>query len=57
MNEGSVIYEIAELTNLWNISEVNENNLSAIKMGSPVKLHLRAYPEKNLKEKLLLFIL
>ncbi len=44
VSEGTVIYDVAELSTLWNIAEVNENNLSNIKVGSPVKLHLRAYP-------------
>ncbi|MBI5807497.1 MAG: efflux RND transporter periplasmic adaptor subunit [Ignavibacteriales bacterium] len=44
VNEGSAIYDVAELSTLWNIAEVYENNLSNVKIGSPVKLHLRAYP-------------
>lgn len=44
VNEGSPIYDVVELSTLWNIAEVFENNLSAIKVGSPVKLHLRAFP-------------
>lgn len=44
VNEGTVIYDVAELSTLWNIAEVYENNLSNVKIGSPVKLHLRAYP-------------
>ena len=44
VNEGTAIYEVAELSTLWNIAEVYENNLSNVKIGSPVKLHLRAYP-------------
>jgi len=44
VNEGTSIYEVAELSTLWNIAEVNENNLSNVKIGSPVKLHLRSYP-------------
>lgn len=44
VNEGTVIYDIAELSTLWNIAEVYENNLSNVKVGSPVKLRLRAYP-------------
>jgi len=51
VNEGSTIYEIAELSTLWNIAEVNENNLSSIKVGSPVKLHLRAYPGEEFNGK------
>jgi Cu(I)/Ag(I) efflux system membrane fusion protein len=44
VNEGTTIYDVAELSTLWNIAEVYENNLNAVKVGSPVKLHLRAYP-------------
>jgi Cu(I)/Ag(I) efflux system membrane fusion protein len=44
VNEGSVIYDIADLSTLWNIAEVYEKDLSNVKVGSPVKLHLRAYP-------------
>lgn len=44
VNEGTAIYDVAELSTLWNIAEVYENNLSNIKIGSSVKLHLRAYP-------------
>ena len=44
VNEGTAIYDVAELSTLWNIAEVYENNLSNVKIGSPVKLHLRAYP-------------
>lgn len=44
VNDGSAIYNVAELSTLWNIAELYENNLSSVKIGSPVKLHLRAYP-------------
>ena len=44
VNEGTVIYEAAELSTLWNIAEVNETDLSTIKLGSKVKLKLKAYP-------------
>ena len=44
VNEGTVIYDVAELSTLWNIAEVYENNLANVKVGSPVKLRLRAYP-------------
>ena len=33
VNEGTVIYEAAELSTLWNIAEVNETDLSTIKVG------------------------
>ncbi|MBE0539089.1 MAG: efflux RND transporter periplasmic adaptor subunit [Ignavibacterium sp.] len=44
VNEGTVIYEVAELSSLWNIAEINETDLSTIKLGSKVKLKLKAYP-------------
>jgi len=44
VNEGTAIYDVAELSSLWNISEVYEKDLGNIKVGNPVKLHLRAYP-------------
>lgn len=44
VNEGTAIYDVAELSILWNIAEVYENNLSNVKVGSSVKLQLRAYP-------------
>lgn len=47
VNEGSTIYDVADLSTLWNISEVYENDLSNVKIGSPVKLHLRAYPSQE----------
>jgi len=47
VNEGSTIYEIADLSTLWSISEVYENDLSSIKPGSKVKLHLTAYPNEE----------
>jgi len=44
VNEGTAIYEVAELSTLWNIAEVNETDLSTVKIGSKVKLKLKAYP-------------
>jgi len=49
VNEGTVIFDVAELSTLWNIAEVYENNLSNVKVGSSVKLHLRAYPGEEYK--------
>ncbi|HSP87956.1 MAG TPA: efflux RND transporter periplasmic adaptor subunit [Ignavibacteriaceae bacterium] len=44
VNEGSVIYDISDLSTLWNISEVFENDLGQIKEGSKVQLSLQSYP-------------
>ncbi|OGU65754.1 MAG: hypothetical protein A2499_18530 [Stygiobacter sp. RIFOXYC12_FULL_38_8] len=51
VNEGATIYDVAELSTLWNIAEVYENNLSNVKVGSSVKLHLRAYPGEEFNGK------
>jgi Cu(I)/Ag(I) efflux system membrane fusion protein len=44
VNEGTVIYEAAELSTIWNIAEVNETDLSTVKVGKQVKMKLKAYP-------------
>ena len=44
VSEGTTIYEVAELSTLWNIAEVNETDLSTVKVGSKVRLKLKAYP-------------
>jgi len=51
VNEGTVIFDVAELSTLWNIAEVYENNLLSIKVGNPVKLHLNAYPGEEFNGK------
>jgi len=45
VTEGASIYDIAELSTLWNISEINEKDLSYVKPGAIVKLYLKAYPQ------------
>jgi len=51
INEGAAIYEIADLSALWNIAEIYETNLSAIKVGSKAILHLAAYPGEDFEGK------
>ena len=53
VNEGTAIYEVAELSTLWNIAEVNETDLSNIKVGSSVKLKLNAYPGEEFSGKVI----
>jgi len=47
VNEGTSIFEIAELSTLWNISEINEKDLAFVRLGSTVKLSLKAYPQEE----------
>lgn len=44
VSEGTPIYEVAELSTMWNIAEVNEADISNIKIGGNAKLKLNAYP-------------
>ncbi|MBL7995573.1 efflux RND transporter periplasmic adaptor subunit [bacterium] len=45
VNEGTLLYEIADMSTLWGIAEVYEKDLSLIKVGNKVKLRLPAYPD------------
>ena len=47
VNEGTSIFDIADLSSLWNISEINEKDLGLVRIGSVVKLTLKAYPEEE----------
>lgn len=51
VSEGTAIYEIADLSTLWNISEVYEDNIGDIKIGNLVKLNLKAYPGEEFNGK------
>jgi membrane fusion protein, copper/silver efflux system len=44
VNEGTVIYDIADLSELWSITEIFSDDLGVIKEGSSVKLQLQSYP-------------
>ncbi|MDT3740229.1 MAG: efflux RND transporter periplasmic adaptor subunit [Candidatus Kapabacteria bacterium] len=44
INEGMSLFEVADLTSLWNIAEINESELNIVNVGSKVKLELQAYP-------------
>ncbi|HEX2867791.1 MAG TPA: efflux RND transporter periplasmic adaptor subunit [Ignavibacteriales bacterium] len=47
VNEGAIIYDVADMSTLWNISEVYEKDLQAIKTGSRAELTLQAYPGRT----------
>lgn len=51
VSEGTSLYDVADLSSLWNIAEVYENNLANIKVGMPVKLHLEAFPGEEFSGK------
>ncbi|MCX6153558.1 MAG: efflux RND transporter periplasmic adaptor subunit [Candidatus Kapabacteria bacterium] len=44
VNEGMTLFDIADMSELWNIAEIYETDLSAVSVGNSVKLMLQAYP-------------
>ncbi|MBM2814769.1 MAG: HlyD protein [Ignavibacteria bacterium] len=43
-NEGTTLYDVADLSMLWNIAEINQQDLNTISLGSQVKLTIQSYP-------------
>ncbi len=46
VNEGTLLYDIADLSSVWSIAEIYEKDLPLIKTGGNVKLRLPAYPNE-----------
>lgn len=44
INEGTELFNVADLTSLWNIAEIYENDLNVVNVGSKVNLTIEAYP-------------
>ncbi|WKN31935.1 efflux RND transporter periplasmic adaptor subunit [Porifericola rhodea] len=49
--EGAVIYEAADLSQLWAVFDAYENNLSWIKKGDMISFEVAAYPGKQFDAK------
>lgn len=47
--EGAVIYEAADLTQLWAVFDAYESNLNWIKEGDVISFNVAAYPDKEFK--------
>lgn len=47
VNEGALLYDIADISMLWGIAEIYEKDLSLVKVGNGVKLRLPAYPDET----------
>jgi Cu(I)/Ag(I) efflux system membrane fusion protein len=47
VNEGTVLFEIADLSALWNIAELYESDINAIAVGSRIKLNISSYPGES----------
>jgi Cu(I)/Ag(I) efflux system membrane fusion protein len=46
VSEGSPLYEIADLTTLWNVAEVFESDAPSVTIGDKVTLTTAAYPDR-----------
>lgn len=47
VNEGTAMYEVADMSTIWSISEVYEKDIASLKTGSRAMLHLQAYPGQS----------
>lgn len=43
---GEMLYEIADLSSVWLLAEVFEQDLGLVRQGQPVKIRVDAYPDK-----------
>jgi len=48
---GEVLYQLADLSVVWLLADVNEQDLAAIKIGGAASVSLDAYPEKTFSGK------
>ncbi len=46
VNEGTLLYDIADMSTLWGIAEIFEKDLSLVRIGAKAKLRLPAYPDE-----------
>jgi Cu(I)/Ag(I) efflux system membrane fusion protein len=44
VNEGTALFEVTDLSTLWNVAEVYESDISAIGVGGRIKLSIGSYP-------------
>jgi len=44
INEGMALFDVADLTTLWNIAEIYENDLNVVNLGSKVRITFQSYP-------------
>ena len=49
VDTGQELYRIVDLTRVWVIAEVAESDISAIKIGTPALVTLRAYPDDRIE--------
>lgn len=49
VNIGAPLFEIADLSTLWNMAELYETDVAAVKIGQQVVLHTQTYPNETFK--------
>jgi Cu(I)/Ag(I) efflux system membrane fusion protein len=47
VNEGDVLFEITDLSVLWNMAEIYDKDQSMVRPGDPVTLRLPAFPDRE----------
>jgi Cu(I)/Ag(I) efflux system membrane fusion protein len=48
---GEVLFEVADLSSIWMLAEVFEQDLRFVRVGQDVKVHIASYPERPLAGK------
>jgi Cu(I)/Ag(I) efflux system membrane fusion protein len=48
---GEELYRLADLSTIWVIADVAEQDIGLVKLGAPAKLHFRAYPGESFEGK------
>ena len=48
---GEELYLLADISTIWVIADVAEQDIGLVKLGSPAKLHFKAYPDKSFEGK------
>ncbi|WPP50183.1 efflux RND transporter periplasmic adaptor subunit [Catalinimonas niigatensis] len=51
VNEGEMLFEVADLSKLWAVFDAYESNLNWIKEGDVIKFSVAAYPDKDFSGK------
>jgi len=44
---GEVLFEIADLSSVWVLADVSEQDIGLVRLGQEAKLHIVAYPDKS----------
>jgi membrane fusion protein, copper/silver efflux system len=48
---GETMYQIADLSSLWVIAEINEQDIGQVRVGSPAQVAVNAWPERKFSGK------